>query len=153
MNNTFKLKDSYLAVLKERNIPHDVQANTGKEGEIESWSIFPSYASQVSSANQLTVVISKDEIAIFIFNIIKNVENKEKMSIILNSWNNGFGSNTGVCLSMDTKNFVSLCKTTYYDFLNLDDKINIEIINRAAAMAMEAADYSYRRIMEEYYSA
>lgn len=153
MNNLYKLKDNYLAVLRERNIPYDVQANKNNEGEIESWSIFPNYASKVSSANELAVIISEDEITIIIFNIIKNVENKEKMLTIINSWNNRFGINAGACLSMNSENFVSLCKTTYYNFLDSDNKFNLEIIDRTASMAMDASDYSYKNIMKEYYSS
>ena len=153
MDNKFKLKDRYIAVLKEKNIGYNVQANTNDEGEIHSWSIFPNYNSEVSSADELAIVISEDKITIYISNSIKNVDNKEKMLTILNSFNSGFGSSIGAYLSIHSKNFVSLSITTYYDFLDLDNKINLEIIDRAASLAMDAADYYYKNIMKEYYSS
>lgn len=153
MDNEFKLKDLYIEKLQNSNIAYDVQANTNDDGEITSWSIFPNYRSEVSSSDSLAIVIHKAYFSIYVNNIVKNVEDKEKMLSIINQLNNWLIVNFNGILTIDSNNSVGISLNSFYDCINLDNNSNLEMLLAGMDTIINSSDFCFKKLMTEYYSA
>lgn len=153
MNNEFKLKDIYIENLQKNEIYYDIQGNTNDDGEITSWSIFPRFRSDVSSSDELAIIIDRNYYSVYVKNIVKNVDNREKMLNLIDNLNGFLVVTFNGSLLMNSENGVDIIFNSF--FYPEDDYMdaNLEMIQAGISRILDIEGICFKKLMEGYYSA